>query len=197
MSNPIDLNEFVADLTNNLDLDPRVDETSVQDQKAALVNPQSADERAVQAADQRQDTNTFTDTRGGAGGDGGVAVGGDGADGGSGLGIGGHGGNIDQTGLVNVNFGDSSGGDGVGVGGAGGIGGAGGAADASGGDGGDATSDVNVDADQSSDQTSDQDTTLSSDQSSDQDAHSDQFSDIHSDVDQHVHDAVDQFDLSI
>ena len=109
MSNPIDLNAFLADLTADLDADGT--QASEQQVQSAQVAPQTSS----QDARQDQDTTTVTETEGGDGGNGGIAVAGDGgsADGGNGLGIGGAGGDIDQDGLVNVNFGSSAGGSGL------------------------------------------------------------------------------------
>lgn len=198
MSLPIDLKNFLAQVSD-VDLDTVFDTT--QNQESATVGQQTLDQAndqtAAQGNAQDQDNDTTTITEAGDGGDGGTAVGG-GANGGAGLGIGGDAGPISQTGQVNVNFGNTTAGDGVGVGGAGGTGGA---ADASGGDGGDAVSAVDVDNDQRSDQAqdldNDNDADLTQDQDTTQVTDSDQSSDLGLDVRDEIDSVVEDIDFDL
>jgi hypothetical protein len=179
MSNPINVNEFLADLTENLDFDLNLDQANDLQQQAALANPQLSEQASTQAGNQEsaldQDTNTVTETVAGDGGNGGVALAGDG-------------GNIAQGGLVNVNFGPA---------------GDGGDANANGGDGGDAKSEVVVQPEQRNDQDfaqeNDQDTDQESTQVSDQDADLEARADVipEIDVDQEIEDAIEDFDVAI
>jgi hypothetical protein len=198
MTLPIDLKNFLAQVSD-VDLDTVFDTT--QNQESATVGQQTLDQAneqtAVQGNEQDQDNDTTTVTEAGNGGNGGNALGGS-ANGGAGLGIGGDAGPISQSGQVNVNFGDSTAGNGIGVGGAGGVGGA---ADASGGDGGDAVSSVDVDNDQSSDQSedldNDNDADLAQDQDTSQVSDSDQTSDLGLQVQDEVDSVLEDIDFDL
>jgi len=132
MGSPFSLDKFMTEINSRFDLD----NDNVQDQDQAAANENNNAELAdlgneqLGALDQAFDTET--NTVAGDGGAGGVAVGGDSGSA-DGTGIGGDGGSISLDGNQNVNFGDSSGGAGLGLGG---ITGDGGDASADGGDGG-------------------------------------------------------------
>jgi hypothetical protein len=161
------IDDLVGDL--NQDLAARLDNElgNSQEQEQANVGELNADQTGLL----EQNTVTDTTTVGGAGGDGGTAIGGDSTA------VGGRG-EIDQDGKVNLNFGDA-GGDAVS--------GDGGDASADGGAGGAATSVVDVDAEADQDQALDQDL----DQDNDADADNDQDIDEDLDLDADIEDVLD------
>ena len=179
---------FLAGIDEKFNLDD--DQIQDQDQAAANANNSAelADVRNEQLGALDQNTDTETNTVAGDGGAGGVAVGGDSGSA-DGTGIGGDGGSIRLDGNQNVNFGDSSGGAGLGFGG---VTGDGGDASADGGDGG--SNDVRVDVDADADQRFDSDQDV--EQDSDQDGTNVQDADADADSDTNIDNETDVEDES-